>query len=111
MSKYADQIISVVEKMKAEVYRITDNGEEVSTEEINTITRDAFKETAIEFNVTVSTIESKCTRDMGISAEGFYGLVKGYLLGNEKELEDKIVENCKENDSPADIRAQLQKLR
>ncbi|MDF2543409.1 MAG: hypothetical protein K0S47_3127 [Herbinix sp.] len=111
MSKYADQIIRVIEIMKTEVYRITDNGEEVSSEEIHDITRDAFKETAKEFDVTESTIESKCTRDMGISAEEFYGLVRDYLIGNEKELEDKIVDNCKENDNPADVRGAIQKIR
>jgi hypothetical protein len=111
MSKYADHVISVIGKMKTEVYRITDNGEEVSTEEINNITRDAFKDTAKDFGVTESTIESKCTRDMGISTEEFYGLVRDYLLGNEKVLEDKIVDNCKENDNPADVRATLQKIK
>lgn len=34
-----------------------------------------------------------------------------YLLGNEKALEDKIVDNCKENDDTADVRAKLQKIR
>ncbi len=57
MSKYADQVISVIEKMKTEVYRITDNGEEVLAKEINDITRDAFKETAKDFDVTKSIIE------------------------------------------------------
>jgi hypothetical protein len=111
MSKYAEQVISVIEKMKTEVYRITDNGEEVSVEEINSITRDAFRDTAKVFDVTESTIESKCTREMGISTEEFYGLVRDYLLGNEKVLEDKIVDNCKENDNPADVRAAIQKIR
>lgn len=111
MSKYGDQVISVIEKMKKEVYRITDNGEEVSMEEINDITRDAFKETAKEFEVTESTIESKCTSGLGISTEVFYDLVRDYLLGNEKVLEDKIVDNCKNNDNPADVRVKLQKIR
>jgi hypothetical protein len=74
ISRYADHFISVIGK--TEVYRITDNGEEVSTEEINNITRDDFKDTAKDFGITESTIESKCTGDMGISTEEFYGLVR-----------------------------------
>ncbi len=111
MSKYSEQIISVIEKLKAEIFERLDNGEEVYIEEIKDITRNAFKETAKEFNVTSSTIESKCTRDMNINTEEFYELVKDYLLGNESALENKVIDNCKENDSPADLKAALNKLK
>ena len=48
---------------------------------------------------------------MEISTEDFYRLVRDYLIGNEAELEDKIVDNCKGNDDPAALRAILQKIR
>ncbi len=110
MSQYAEEIISVVRELKEIILTKLDNGEEVSTEELDGFTREAFQKTNIQFGVKESTVRDKCTRQIEVTTKEFYKLVSDYLLGLNKDLEDKVVDYCKFSDDPANIRAELQKI-
>lgn len=110
MSQYSEEIISVVTDLKEIILSKLDAGEEVSINELDGLTREAFKKTNIEFGVKESTVRDKCTRQIDISTREFYKLVADYLLGRNKDLEDKVVEYCRFSDDPAEIRAQMQNI-
>ena len=110
MSQCAEEIISVVRELKGIILSKLDNGEEVSTDELDDLTREAFQKTNIQFGVKESTVRDKCTRQIDATTKDFYKLVSDYLLGVNKNLEQKVIAYCKSTDDPANIRAELQKI-
>lgn len=102
MSAYADQILTAIEYLMDEIGRRLDNGEDVPTDDIEEMTRLAFKKCADKFGIEESTVRDKCTRQMGnISTARFYQLVKDSI--GKKDLLYMITANAKRTDTVDNI--------
>jgi|GEM_PF-1749288 len=108
---YADLIIKVMKEIKTEIMRRLYDDEEVRVAQVEDITRRAFTKCAEFYRVTEQTVVSKCTREIGVSLEDFYGLVKLYLLSDYTTLEEIIITHMPEGESEPYIRQALQKIR
>lgn len=101
MSAYADQIITTKEYLMDEIGKRLDNEEEVSTDEIEEMTRLAFKKCAEKFGLTEGTVRDKCIRQMGINSAEFYHLVKNSI--GKKDLLYRIIAHAKSTDTAESI--------
>ncbi len=115
MSRYADQIICVVRELKNDINHRLETDEQYKTmglpmEEVDAITREAFKHCAVRFSVTESTVRNKCTRQMNIDTATFYQLVKDFVVDKDQTLVEKMVTYCPSGDSEAYIRSIMKRI-
>lgn len=108
---YADLIIKVMKEIRAEIMRRLNDDEEVRVDQVEDITRRAFEKSAEFYGVTEQTVISKCTKELGLNIQDFYGLVKLYLLTDNTTLEEIIITHMPDGESEPYIRQALQKVR
>lgn len=111
MSQFTKEIISTVKYLKKSILERLDAGEELSMDEVDNLTQEAFKKTALDMGLTYSTVSDKCTRQMDLTNKEFYELVKNYLVGINDDFEDRVAAYCKFPDSPADVKADIRRVR
>lgn len=85
-SKRIQYVFGVCAKLKANILNDIDNGIVRTVDEIDVLTRTAFKEVAKENRVTESTVRDACTRRMNFNAEQFYNAVKNRLRNGEQDV-------------------------
>lgn len=105
MSAYADQILTTMEYLMDDIGKRLDNQEEVLADDIEEMTRRAFKKSAEKYGLTESTVRDKCTRQMDINTAEFYQLVKDSI--GKKDLLYKIIANAKRTDTTESITKEL----
>ncbi|MCC2818871.1 hypothetical protein LK537_16345 [Lachnoclostridium pacaense] len=105
MSAYADQILTTMEYLMDDIGKRLDNQEEVLADDIEEMTRLAFKKCAEEYGLTEGTVRDKCTRQMDINTAEFYQLVKDSI--GKKDLLYKIIANAKRTDTAESITKEL----
>lgn len=115
MSQYVDQIICVVRELTNDINHRLETDEQYKTmglpmEEVDAITRKAFKHCAAKFSVTESTVRNKCTRQMSIDTATFYQLVKDFIVDKNQTLVEKMVTYCPSDDSEVYIRSIMQRI-
>ena len=111
MSKYAEQILSVIKCLKADILERLDSEEEVAVDEVDELILEAIKKTAREFDVEDSTIRAVCTRELDLTSKEFYEMVKNYLVGLNNDLEDRVASYSKFTDSPINLKEAIKKIR
>ena len=98
-SKRIKYVFSVCERLKINILNDIDNGIERTVDEIDVLTRVAFKEIATVHKVTESTVRDACTRRMNFNAEEFYNAIKSRLIkGKSDKLLVGRMESCMTDD-------------
>ena len=103
---------SVIEKLKDNIMADLSEQREVTTEEAEQMITSIFEDVANELDIGKSTVQDKCTRGLGISSSEFYNLAVRYLIGQDEELENTVVEHRKyTKDEESDVRTALRNVR
>lgn len=111
-SKHLQQIIRVLEKLKDYIMADLSEQREITTEEAEQMITSIFEDVANEFNIGKSTVQVKCTRELGISSSEFYNHTVRYLTGQDDELENIVVGHRKfTKDDESDVRTALRNVR
>lgn len=105
MSAYADQILTTMEYLMDDIGERLDKEDKVMTDDIEEMTRLAFKKCAEKYGLTESTVRDKCTRQMDINTAEFYQLVKDSI--GKKDLLYKIIANAKRTDTTESITKEI----
>lgn len=85
-SKRIQYVFGVCAKLKANILDDISKGIVRTVDEIDFLTRIAFKDVAKMNGVTESTVRDACTRRMNLNAEGFYNAVKKRLIDGKEDM-------------------------
>lgn len=111
-SKRIQHVFNVCATLKTNILNDISNGIERTVDEVEEMTRVAFKDVAKNANITESTVRDACTRRMEMNTEQFYNSVKNRLINGESDTEllDAMISHGTTDDDPTEIRVAMKKI-